>query len=227
MTKQHTRKPFLPVLKDAVGYTQLASSLAPGSSCTLSAKAAILHCAFTVEALANNLIQFISVGSRLGDSIEKLDPIGKIELFALLMRKSTEFDRGAKCIQTFASLIKVRNWYVHPKILTQKLDDGAIGLDDLQYPTLQQLGIKFSPEKWNQSDSVCALKALVIAIDELLLDVLKLEMKSMSCMFYDHLVWNSNAGQLVTDDSDWAVWLESELGCRPSFFMDHILERFK
>ncbi|MBW8192945.1 hypothetical protein K0504_18085 [Neiella marina] len=227
MTDKFTRKPFLPVLKDAVGYTRLAKSSVQDQSNNLHAKGAILHCAFTVEALANNLIQFVKIRARLADSIDRLDAIGKIELFSMLIPKPRSFDRGANCIQTLDQLIKVRNWYVHPKVVTGELNEGATGLETLNGRELDRLGISFSPDSWTGEDASKVMKALVVALDQLLLGMLNLEMKSMFCMFYDHVNIQGRSGPLVTNDSEWALWLESDLGCRPLFFCEHIQERVK
>ena len=103
----------------------------------LLVKACILHCSFAVEALANNMIQFINLGGKLSESIDKLDVVSKLELF-LLLTKKTKIDRGSYAIQVFQDLIDIRNKYVHPKIKKSELINNNGRLSPIPKKNLSQ-----------------------------------------------------------------------------------------
>lgn len=75
-----TSKPFLPILKDAVLFSKYASTTQDKDFGKMLARASFIHCSLTVEALANNMIQFIKLGGRFSESIDNLSVVSKILL---------------------------------------------------------------------------------------------------------------------------------------------------
>lgn len=225
MQNHYTYKPFLPTLKEAVGFLQLAETVVQKNHIHALSNAAVLHSSMAVEALANNLLQFLNLGKHLSDSVEKLSPISKIELFNQIMRRTSTIDHGMNCIQVFSDLISLRNWYVHPKIIGVPITGDTNSIGPHPYKECPHLALKYSPQTIEKQDAQKVVVALVNAVDELLLDNLGLEMKSMSCMFSARLVWNNQSGPVIPE-LEWANWLEQNLNCRPRFLLDHIAVRF-
>lgn len=220
----HSRKPFLRNLEDAVIYAKRACEFSEDEQLSkLLAKASILHCALTVEALANNLIQFINLGAPLGRSVEKMDPLSKIELFAFLLKRK-QIDRGSSQIQVFSDLIKLRNDYVHPKIINDELV-GVEGKFKVKAKKIRNsIKVSEEPSEWVVGDAKQCVTSLLRAIDILLLDDLELEKKSMSCMFLDSLSMNKQRGPVYPHDVAWAEWAKDSLKCDPKFYSNHILK---
>ena len=226
MVDRHISKPFLPMLIDAVLYAKYASLSKDKSLKDLLVKASILHCSIVVESLANNMIQFINLGSKFSESIDKLDVISKFELFSMLTKKN-HLNRGSNSIQAFKELIDIRNKYVHPKIRTEELINENGKLSSKSTKSLSQIKIPVDLEKWDVKESNKCVLALLKAIDQFLIDELGLEMKSMSCMFMDSLSVDGNTGSLVIFKDEWTNWTSDVLHYNPRFYCDHILKRFE
>ena len=147
-----TSKPFLPILKDAVLFSKYASTTHDKQFSKMLTRASIIHCSFTVEALANNMIQFINLGGRFSESIDKLDIVAKFELFTLLTSKK-KIDRGTYCFQFFQDLIEIRNKYVHPKIQKNELSNEGGKLTTKCKKSYSQLNIRYFRDTWEIQDS--------------------------------------------------------------------------
>lgn len=219
-----TAKPFLPTLIDAIDLARHAKELDKKRGGSLIARAAVLHCAFAVEALANNMLQFLYVGNRLSTSLERLDTLSKLELFSLLLRK-THLDRGSTALQVLSEFVDLRNQYVHPKIATRTLHKEEGSYKTATHPRYPFLALAEPSSEWRAADAGRCVTTLLSAVDQLLLDHLGMEYKSLSCMFCDHAVVGANQGPMEPS-KDWALWAERTLGCRPKFFLDHIVKRF-
>jgi len=222
----HISKPFLSTLIDAVLFAKYASLTQEIKLKNLLVKACILHCSFAVEALANNMIQFISLGGKLSDSIDKLDVVSKIELFSLLTSKK-KINRGCYSIQVFQYLIDIRNKYVHPKIIKNELINNNGSLTPKSKKDLSQLHITSDMKKWTDIESNICVLSLLKSIDQLLLEEIGLEIKSMSCMFMDFLSLDGMYGPIVSSEIDWSNWTQSTLSYSPKFYCDYILKRYK
>ena len=223
-----TSKPFIQTLEDAVLYAKLASAIGNNNESALIAKTAILHCAFAVEALANNMIQFLNIGSKLASSIERMDVISKIEFFALVVTNKT-IDRGSTSMQVISEFIKLRNSYVHPKIQKEKLIQNDNSKYDREKRKYNNLKINENFQKWTYEDSNYCIGKLVESVDDLLLETIGLEKCSLSCMFLDTMEISGTKGPIVPlrSDDDWASWLASEIGVTPRFYVDHVLKRYE
>jgi hypothetical protein len=221
---QLTAKPFLPTLIDAINLARHAKQHDKKRGGSLIARASILHCAFVVEALANNMLQFLNVGNRLSTSLERLGTLNKIELFSLLLKK-THIDRGSTALQVMSEFIDLRNRYVHPKITTRRFHKSGGSYETASDQRYQLLALAGSSSEWSATDAGRCVKTLLSAIDQLLLDQLRMEYKSLSCMFCDHARIEGNQGPMEPSN-DWALWAEKALDYRPKFFLDHIVKRF-
>jgi len=226
MENKHIYKPFLSTLIDSVLYAKYASNSNDEKLKKLLAKASILHCCLTIEALANNMVQFINLGSKFSESVDKLDVISKFEMFSLMVKKKN-IDRGSSSIQTFKQLIDLRNNYVHPKIKTVELNNENGNYTTKLIPNYKQIKINVNSQKWDVKDSNECVLALLKGIDEFLLTELRLEMKSMSCMFLDFLFIDGMQGPIVDTKSEWVSWSMSEYKYKPKFYCDHILKRYE
>jgi len=221
----HISKPFLSTLIDAVLFAKHAYMTEDLKLKNLLVKACILHCSFAVEALANNMIQFITSGG-FSESIDKLDVVSKLELFSLLVKKK-KIDRGSHAIQVFQDLIDIRNKYVHPKIKKSELIKINKKSYSIKKKNLSQLNISSEMTEWSVDESNTCLLELLKSIDHFLLDEVELEKKSMSCMFMDFLSLEGMYGPIVPSDTDWSNWTQSTLNYKPKFYCDHILKRYK
>ena len=222
----HTSKPFLSTLSDAVLFAKHATLTKDEKFKKLLVKASILHCSFAVEALANNMIQFINLGGKLSESIDKLDVVSKLELFSLLTMKK-KIDRGNSSIQVFQNLIDVRNKYVHPKIKKNELLNNNGNFSSNPRKSLSQLNITSEMSEWDVKESNKCVLALLKSIDQFLIEDIGLEMKSMSCMFMDYLCVDGSYGLIVPSDTEWSNWSLTVLNYRPIFYCDHILKRYE
>ncbi|MFC2106540.1 hypothetical protein ACFLS0_07310 [Candidatus Bipolaricaulota bacterium] len=218
-------KPFLPTLIDTVDLTRQAVEFPSRKGGIPVARAAILHCALAIEALANNMLQFLDVGRHLGESLDRLDVMAKFELFALLLKRP-RLDRGSTALQVLSDFIALRNGYVHPKITIHGVEKSGLSLDFVGGRAYNSLGLTKRQSDWGPSDSSKCTQKLLFAVDHLLLDQLQMEEKSLSCMLCDDLSIDGLGGPMQPS-SDWAMWAESALGHRVRFFMDHIMKRFE
>lgn len=223
---RHISKPFLPMLIDAVLFAKYASLSKDNSLKGLLVKASILHCSLVVEALANNMIQFINLGSKLAESIDKLDVIAKFELFMMLIKKKT-LNRGSNSIQAFRELIDIRNKYVHPKIRSEELINENGNLISKVDKSLYQIKIPSNLENWGVKESNKCVLILLKSIDQFLLEEVGLEMKSMSCMFLNFLSVDGITGPIVVFQEEWVDWTTKTLRYKPRFYTDHLMKRYE
>ncbi|EOD79313.1 hypothetical protein D515_01977 [Grimontia indica] len=233
MANFEVEKPFLPVYIDAVLSLKAASETEDNEIRRILVKSAIIHCSFAVEALANNAIQFLNFSKHLSNSIDKLDPIAKLELFSLQIRKK-EFERGDKAFQVLSALISVRNSYVHPKIRrrTVSLPDGEeinelqeFCLDENSDTTNDILRLSRNPESWRYEDALRCIRLLTESFDYILIRVVELEKNSLMCMFYNHLTINDISGIVIPENDKWLNWLSEKENVVPDFYMNHIKVR--
>ncbi len=221
----HTYKPFLMTLSDTVLFLKSSTEIRDLKTRKLLAKASILHCPFAVEALANNMIQFCNLNKQFKLSVEKMDMLAKFDFMSVMLKK--KLDRGSHSIQVFKDFITLRNNYVHPKITRTDLvlegENNYKGLEN----EFDFIGIGSSASEWGVSDAKKCVTALVKAIDDLLLNQLGLDMKYMSCMFSDVLSIDGVIGPIVPSATEWSDWLEKELKCKPVFYTDYVLKRWK
>ncbi|RCU42872.1 hypothetical protein DU002_19145 [Corallincola holothuriorum] len=227
-------KPFLPNYIDSVLCLKAAFEAQDPSTKRLLVKSTILHCSFAVEALANNLIQFLDFSTGFGNSIDKLDPIAKLEMFSFLMKKGG-FDRGQYQIQVFSSLIKIRNDYVHPKtkqknrVFSTKPSEHPIDIyvvgEEQNNRNKGVIDISVESSQWVYEDALKCLSAFTRAIDVLLLDVLELEENSLMCTFLNKLFVDGMRGPSIPNDHVWLEWLMTNTKIEPKFYSHHIKKK--
>ncbi len=87
---------------------------------SLYARHAILSVVFASEALINRVLAEFSTPTSIRDILEKLSITDKWRIAARVCAKHPHkpkaFDNSAEPFQSFAELIRVRNWLVHPKV---------------------------------------------------------------------------------------------------------------
>ncbi|MBU1862364.1 MAG: hypothetical protein KKH94_01715 [Candidatus Omnitrophica bacterium] len=97
---------------------------------SIHARHAILSAVFTCESLINLVLADFYIPKSGSDSIERLSLYDKWIIAPLICtnnQRMTTFDKSADPFQSFAELIKIRNWLVHPKPDTYV--DGALDED--------------------------------------------------------------------------------------------------
>lgn len=222
-------KPFLNTFIDAIMYAKKAEETKDEYLIKLLSKASILHCSFAVEALANNMLQFLKVQGKLADSLDRLDIIAKLDLFSFIVKKRN-IDRGSRPIQIFQELITIRNNYVHPKIQSSDLEtmvkeDTIITIKE--HKLSNNLKVNICPNIWGAKDARQSIALLVESVDEFLLNELKMEKKSLTCMFLNSKIKDAKRTHLVRLDTEWLDWLKNDLKKPPRFYTENILVRIR
>ncbi len=85
---------------------------------SLHARHAILSSVFTCESLINLVLNDFYIPKSGSENIEKLSLYDKWFIAPLICTENQTmktFDKSAEPFQSFAELIKIRNWLVHPK----------------------------------------------------------------------------------------------------------------
>ena len=173
--------PFYPNLCTAIKLADLSKNAEDKDVEHTLAKSAIIHCCFVIEAIANSLISNIGFQTKFEDSIEKLDPIAKLEFFSYAWKGRTKLDRGSTHIQVLQELISIRNNYVHPK---------------KQTTTADQLKIAKDYHLWNCQDAKTCIEKLLSALDYFIIEHLQLcNKKVMDIVFYN---FSDNNGKCNT-----------------------------
>lgn len=158
---------FYDLLADAVfQHVRAAEATAPYVTSRF-ARASVLASALSVECVANSFLAAQNLPKALGEEIDRLSPLGKIDL-CLRLRGCASIERGNKEAQAIAELIKARNDYVHPKSIPIRteirgVEDGGadwllpLSLEGENWP---QLGIPKRAMFWTSDSSLAALGAV-------------------------------------------------------------------
>lgn len=112
---------FLDLLADSAhGYSRAKRESQP-YEVSRAARASIIASCLSIECFANCLLEALEVQSQLANEIDKMSALAKIDLFLSLKGIET-LDRGAEAVQKASELIKVRNDYVHPRVVIAPAD---------------------------------------------------------------------------------------------------------
>lgn len=161
---------FYGLLADAAfQHRQAAAAARTGDSYTTSrfARASILASALSVECAANCLLAAVDVPKTLADEIDRMTPLGKIEV-CLRLRGLPPIERGSREVQLMSELVKIRNDHVHPRASNIPAGLGSpkdvdahwmlpISLEGELWP---QLKIPKRPMFWSNESSRAVLKAI-------------------------------------------------------------------
>ena len=159
--------PLLDLLADAAHHHRLAKQAATPYEVNRLARASITASCLSIECIANCLIASVDASAQLASEIEKMSALTKIDIYLKLNGKP-ELDRGCFEVQMAAELIRLRNDYVHPKIvmsdadMSTPVDHGEHWLVPFKmqakfWPTLH---LPKQPQLWDCSASKAALEAL-------------------------------------------------------------------
>lgn len=112
---------FLDLLADAAhGYRRAKAESQP-YEVSRAARASVIASCLSIECFANCLLEALEVQLQLANEIDKMPALAKIDLFLSLKGIET-LDRGAAAVQKVSELVKVRNDYVHPRVVTAPAD---------------------------------------------------------------------------------------------------------
>lgn len=149
VTVRQLGRPFSDLFSDALRHLDIAlAGKAPADLRNAAAKACILNCALTFEGVANSLLYDLDYSSRLRDTADRFQPLEKLE-FALYHISEKTIDRGMPQVQSITELLKLRNDYVHPKVLHKSglfsEDSNLVDFEDQAWPILK---IPKEPRRW-------------------------------------------------------------------------------
>lgn len=221
-TTQLRIPPATDILFHAIDLARIADSL-DSRDANLVARACILESAFMLEALANCLLDLLKLSNP--DAFEQLRTIAKLELFALSVGKKIDFSRHE--YQWAKELVKVRNDYVHPKVVTREMGlvpitgevDSYSGkniayelrtMNAADYPGLKLR--KGSP--WTPADAKGVLEKLLRFLDKYLIDDCNIR-KGQAQKALNVTQLGSNIIFSPTVLGSFIEWCESNLGYRP------------
>ena len=171
---------LLSLVSDAVTFHRMAVLVEDDQQRRL-ARHSILLASLTVECFANCLLWMTDIQSGLRADLDKLPPLSKIN--ACLHLRGKKLDHGRVEVQRMVELIKARNEYVHPKIVTvgaeigMPHDGGSHWLMDLRVPAefRHSLSIPKQAMMWNAEHSKRVLQHTTAFYKFLIDDVLKLD----------------------------------------------------
>lgn len=160
-------------------------------------RASILASALSIECVANSLMASLKLPNKLGEELDKLPPMTKIETY-LRFRGVDGFERGRLEVQQVAELIKIRNEHVHPKAssipakATLPQDGGNEWLFpfSLEGEMWSQLKIPKRSMFWSATSSQAILIAVANFFRFLFVDVLSMEEGDLRDMLHSRIEIN-------------------------------------
>lgn len=216
--------PFYPNLCTAIKLADLSKNAEDKDVEHTLAKSAIIHCCFVIEAIANSLISNIGFQTKFEDSIEKLDPIAKLEFFSYAWKGRTKLDRGSTHIQVLQELISIRNNYVHPKKQTTTADRNENGDYVIEIKGVyNQLKIAKDYHLWNCQNAKTCIEKLLSALDYFIIEHLQLcNKKVMDIVFYNFSDNNGKCNTIIPPKP--YPWSSSSF---PGFHLPKFLSRLE
>jgi hypothetical protein len=112
---------FYDLLADALYQHKLAAAHTDSYLMNRHSRASISASIFTLECAANCMLSSLQLSAKFNDELDKLSFLAKIEVF-IKFKNIKSFERGRNEVQKVVKLIKVRNDYVHPKVLNIKTE---------------------------------------------------------------------------------------------------------
>ena len=108
---------FLDLLADAANGYHRAKRESDSYEVSRAARASIVASCLSLECFANCLLDALELQSKFAAEIDKLPALAKIDLY-LKLNGNEALDRGNAAVQQATDLMRIRNDYVHPKIMT-------------------------------------------------------------------------------------------------------------
>jgi len=135
---------FFELIADAIFQHNQAKSASESYVVNRFARASIMSSAFSVECFANSLISIAGFSEKLRSSVDKLDPISKVEL-CLREKQNLSFDRGRQDVKRISNLIRLRNEFVHPK--SSNVPAEIKNIQEMQHN--YKINVAFQPGVWD------------------------------------------------------------------------------
>lgn len=159
---------FYDLLADALYQHKLAAAQTDSYLMNRHARASISASIFTLECAANCLLSSLELSTSFKNELDKLSFLAKIETF-IKFKNIDSFERGRHEVQKVADLIKVRNDYVHPKVLnikTEASEPEELGElyklpMSLNGEHWQALAIPKRSMFWSSHDALNVIKAII------------------------------------------------------------------
>lgn len=174
--KLHVDLRFAPawtVLSQSIALARVANALESDDG-KIIARSCILETAFVIEAVANSLLDSLSLANF--DTFERLTSFAKLEMYARVTGKTIDFGRHE--YGWAKELLCLRNYYVHPKVSTIRMD--LIPVDEESQPksysgkaaltTYAALGISKDYGSCTAADANGVLRKLLAFLDRYLID---------------------------------------------------------
>lgn len=170
-TVEITKNSFFEIFSDAITLYELSAAEQKEHIKTTLAKSSILSINYALEAAANSFLSSIEITQKLKDQIDRLSTLDKFD-FTLQWHKEISLPRGVIQTQIIKELIDQRHALVHPKIksttetIETKPSEGNPAYlhqstGNPKLPKSKLSNISLDPERYNDTDALIALKALV------------------------------------------------------------------
>lgn len=170
-TVEITKNSFFEIFSDAITLYELSAAEQKEHIKTTLAKSSILSINYALEAAANSFLSSIEVTQKLKDQIDRLSTLDKFDV-TLQWHKEISLPRGVIQAQIIKELIDQRHALVHPKIksttetIETKPSEGNPAYlhqstGNPKLPKSKLSNISLDPERYNDTDALIALKALV------------------------------------------------------------------
>ena len=185
---------FYDLLVDALYQYRLAQKCTDSYSINRHARASISASMLTLECCANCLISSLTISSALLKDIDKLPVVAKFETY-LKFRGIKTFNRGEKEIQKVAELIRIRNDYVHLKVLNINADLGQFK-DQGQFAALpvdlhgdiwEGVGIPKRALFWSTDNALSVLEAVRSFFVHVFIDLMKSDASEIRFLLFSRL----------------------------------------
>lgn len=180
---------------DAIAFAQSAASTHPddAQARSLFARASIQAVVGALECAANLALDSLDLG-KLGEDLDKLPFLSKLEIFARLRNPEIRNFRGRVEVERVLELKRLRDALVHPKSAVRSLRPKEGDFLEVESTTTEKLQISHFSERWNADDCIAALRAA----DDFL-SVVLLELAGLS-------TWDAARALLtrVDLDDEWA-----------------------
>ncbi|MEZ8798371.1 hypothetical protein OA7_0017880 [Vibrio cyclitrophicus 1F53] len=161
---------FPTIFDDALSFAEMAKNIKEDEDFYIEgrlARASILNTSLLPEVVANCLIEKLCLPKSVFKTIDRLDPLGKLDYF-LWSHNGSSLDKGIREVQLIAELQSIRNLIVHPKAkktewvqVDERTREASFGMTD-------RLKIPQSSDDWIYDDAVHILRTTMEFLDYVL-----------------------------------------------------------
>jgi hypothetical protein len=177
---------FYDLLCDALYQHTLASEITDSYKLNRHARSSIISSVLVLECCANSLILSLDIPKKLRDELDKLPLIAKFDSFLRLSNISS-FDRGRNEVEKVFELIKLRNEFVHPKVVNIKTEIGQMQDqgEHVMVPmelTAEQWNSLNIPKRslfWSADSSLKVLHSVAVFLNYLFVELLNMNKENI------------------------------------------------